>query len=74
MKHCLLLFLFLCTGLLAHAQKTTISGRVVGAQGEALPGSTVLERGTTNGTSTGSNGEFSLSVNPGATITVQAIG
>ncbi|GAA4026015.1 TonB-dependent receptor [Hymenobacter glaciei] len=59
---------------MAQAQKATVSGRVVGAQGEALPGSTVLERGTTNGTSTGSNGEFSLSVNPGATITVQAIG
>ena len=74
MKHTLLLLLFLLCGLLAQAQKTAVSGRVVGAQGEALPGSTVLERGTTNGTSTGSNGEFSLSVNPGATITVQAIG
>ena len=74
MKHSLLLLLFLLCGLMAQAQKTTVTGRVVGAQGEALPGSTVLERGTTNGTSTGSNGEFSLSVNPGATITVQAIG
>ncbi|WP_345050465.1 TonB-dependent receptor [Hymenobacter glaciei] len=74
MKHSLLLLLFLLCGLMAQAQKATVSGRVVGAQGEALPGSTVLERGTTNGTSTGSNGEFSLSVNPGATITVQAIG
>ena len=75
MKNTLLCFLLLLlTGLAAHAQKTTVSGRVLSAQGEALPGSTVLERGTTNGTSTGSNGEFSLSVNPGATITVQAIG
>ena len=74
MKHCLLILLFLFSGLAASAQKTTVTGRVLSAQGEALPGSTVLERGTTNGTSTGSNGEFSLSVNPGATITVQAIG
>ncbi len=74
MKHTLLLLFFLCCGLLAQAQKTAVGGRVMGARGEALPGSTVLERGTTNGTSTGSNGEFSLSVNPGATITVQAIG
>ena len=75
MKNLLLLFvLLLLTVAGAQAQKTTVSGRVQGAQGEALPGSTVLERGTTNGTSTGSNGEFSLSVNPGATLTVQAIG
>ena len=74
MKQTLLLLLFLLCGLLAQAQKTTVTGRIVGAQGEALPGSTVLERGTTNGTSTGSNGEFSLSVNPAATLTVQAIG
>ncbi|WP_216680121.1 TonB-dependent receptor [Hymenobacter siberiensis] len=71
----LLLFLFLLLGATAaQAQKIAVSGRVVGASGEALPGSTVLERGTSNGTSTGANGEFSLSVNPGATITVQAIG
>lgn len=74
MKHRLLLLLFLLCGLVAQAQKVTVTGRVLGAQGEALPGSTVLERGTTNGTSTGTNGEFSLSVSPTATITVQAIG
>jgi len=61
-------------GLVAQAQKITVTGRVVGAAGEALPGSTVLERGTTNGTSTGGAGDFSLSVAPDATLTVQAIG
>ncbi|MFC6222691.1 TonB-dependent receptor domain-containing protein [Hymenobacter artigasi] len=70
----LLILLILLTGAAAQAQKVTVTGRVVGASGEGLPGSTVLERGTSNGTSTGANGEFSLSVNPGATITVQAIG
>ena len=74
MKNYLLLLLFVLYGLAAQAQKTTVSGRVLGAQGEALPGSTVLERGTTNGTSTGNNGEFTLSVSPDATITIQAIG
>ena len=47
---------------------------MVDATGSALPGSTVLERGTSNGTSTGPSGEFTLSVPPTATITVQAIG
>ncbi len=76
MKKLLRLWLLVLLGLpaLAQAQKITVTGRVLGAQGEALPGSTVLERGTTNGTSTGANGDFSLSVDPAATLTVQAIG
>ncbi|OGX89363.1 TonB-dependent receptor [Hymenobacter coccineus] len=74
MKKLLLTPLFAVAALAAHAQNVTVTGRVLGAQGEALPGATVLERGTTNGTGTGANGEFSLSVAPTATITVQAIG
>ncbi|HEX8329474.1 MAG TPA: TonB-dependent receptor [Hymenobacter sp.] len=74
MKNLILLVLLMLAGFSATAQKITVSGRVVGAAGEALPGSTVLERGTSNGTSTGSTGEFSLSVSPQATLTVQAIG
>jgi iron complex outermembrane receptor protein len=74
MKNSLLLLMLLLAGLAAHAQNITVTGRVVGASGEALPGSTVLERGTTNGTSTGSNGDYSLSVAPNATLTIQAIG
>ena len=66
--------LFAITALAVHAQNITVTGRVLGAQGEALPGATVLERGTSNGTATGANGDFSLSVAPTATITVQAIG
>ncbi|OGX86709.1 TonB-dependent receptor [Hymenobacter glacialis] len=74
MKNLLLMFLLMLSGLAAHAQNVTVTGRVTGASGEALPGSTVLERGTSNGTSTGGNGEFSLSVKPDAVLTVQAIG
>ncbi len=74
MRYFLFLALLLFLGFSAQAQKVTVTGRVVGAQGEALPGSTVLERGTTNGTSTGTNGDFTLSVASTATITVQAIG
>ena len=48
------------TALAAHAQKITVTGRVLSATGEAQPGATVLERGTTNGTRTGANGEYSL--------------
>lgn len=39
-----------------------ITGKVVSASGEALPGVTVLLKGTTNGTATGTDGTYSLSV------------
>ena len=74
MKNTLLFLLLLLTGLAAQAQKITVTGRVLDAAGGALPGSTVLERGTSNGTSTGGTGEFSLSVASNATLTIQAIG
>jgi len=56
------------------AQTRAISGRVVGSDGAGLPGVTVLERGTTNGTSTNADGAFSLTVQPGATLVVSSIG
>ncbi len=44
------------------------------AGGEVIPGATVLEQGTTNGTGTDADGRFSLTVKPGATLVVSAIG
>ena len=40
----------------------TVSGTVVDENGETLPGVNVLEKGTTNGTTTTANGEFNLEV------------
>ncbi|RZK25479.1 MAG: TonB-dependent receptor, partial [Hymenobacter sp.] len=74
MRKALLTPLFAVVALAAHAQKITVTGRVLSTSGEAQPGATVLERGTTNGTSTGANGEYSLAVSPQATLTVSAIG
>ena len=74
MKKTLLTSLVVMTALAAHAQKITVTGRVLSAAGEAQPGATVLEAGTTNGTATGANGEYSLSVSPQATLTISAIG
>lgn len=76
MKNLLFLWLLALLTLPAwvQAQKITVTGRVLDGQGAALPGSTVLERGTTNGTSSGTDGEFSLAVQFGATLTIQAIG
>ncbi|RZK35722.1 MAG: TonB-dependent receptor, partial [Hymenobacter sp.] len=74
MRKIVLTSAFAVVALVAHAQKVTVTGRVLSATGEAQPGATVLERGTTNGTATGANGEYSLSVASDATLTVSAIG
>jgi iron complex outermembrane recepter protein len=56
------------------AEELTVSGRVLGSDGEAIPGATVLELGTTNGTATSATGQFVLKVQSGATLVVSAIG
>ena len=58
----------------ALAQAQVVSGRVVGADGNAIPGATIVERGTTNGVSSGADGNFSLSVQPQATLIISSIG
>jgi len=58
----------------AWAQSQAINGRVTGGDGGALPGATVLERGTSNGVSTNADGAFGLSVSPGATLVISSVG
>ncbi|MGY2132487.1 TonB-dependent receptor domain-containing protein [Hymenobacter sp. HD11105] len=56
------------------AADATVTGRVVGGDGEPIPGATVLEQGTNNGISTDGDGRFSITVKPGATLVISAIG
>ena len=58
----------------ALAQTRAVSGRVVDASGSAIPGATVVERGTTNGATSGVDGNFTLSVQPQATLVISSIG
>ncbi|WP_210488346.1 SusC/RagA family TonB-linked outer membrane protein [Rufibacter aurantiacus] len=61
----------------AQAQGRTVSGKVVGAQGEGLAGVTVLVKGTSNGASTDANGNFTISLASGqenGTLVVSYIG
>ena len=52
-----------------------ITGKVASAKGEALPGVTVLLKGTTNGTATDLNGVYTLSVPEQAgTLPVRQLG
>lgn len=70
MKRPLLLSLLLLLTLVGRvmAQDRTISGRVLDkATNEGIPGASVILKGTSVGTATNANGNFSLSVPAGAT-------
>ena len=71
----LLLLLVACLySASAWAQSSAVSGRVTAREGGALPGATVLERGTSNGVSTNAEGTFSLNVQPNATLVISSVG
>ncbi|HNQ37848.1 MAG TPA: SusC/RagA family TonB-linked outer membrane protein, partial [Prolixibacteraceae bacterium] len=66
---------FLLLTIAGYAQQKTISGRVTDASnGEPLPGVTVVVVGTTVGTITNFDGEYSLNVNTGQTLSYSFIG
>jgi len=70
-----LLFLLLWSAAgYAWAQNITVTGRVTGSNGAAVPGATVLERGTTNGTPTDNAGRYHIEVPSTATLVISAIG
>ena len=56
------------------AQKITVHGYVDDDLGEPLIGATVMEKGTTNGTATDIDGNFTLNVAPDATLVVSYVG
>ena len=63
-------------GIAAPLQQSgkTITGKVVDNYGEPVIGANIIEKGTSNGVITDIDGNFSLKVNPGATIIVSYIG
>ena len=65
-----LLILFMFSGLLLHAQ-TTLSGVVKGDDGEPLIGANVLVQGTTEGTVTDIDGNFSLTTSASLPLTLE---
>jgi TonB-linked SusC/RagA family outer membrane protein len=67
-----------CAGILlvcfqASAQQR-VTGTVMDKTGETLVGASVVERGTTNGATADADGNFSLTVSPGATLVVRFMG
>lgn len=55
-------------------QKQTVSGVVKDATGEPVIGASIVEKGTTNGTITDFDGNFSLEVSKGATLVISFVG
>ena len=74
-KRCLLL-LFMCTFFVQFsiAQKNITGTVTSAAENEALPGVTVLEKGTRNGTTTDVNGRYNLTVADNATVVFSFVG
>ena len=50
------------------AQQITVQGVVKDQTGETVIGASVMEKGTTNGTITGIDGDFSLNMSPNGTL------
>lgn len=55
-------------------QDKTVSGVVTDDTGSPLPGVNVVEKGTTNGTSTDFDGNYSINVDANATLVFSSLG
>ena len=75
MNHLLLLMLLALIALPSWAQQVlNVSGRVVDSTGEPMIGVTVREKGSSHGTVTDLDGNFSLQVSHGAMLSLSYIG
>jgi iron complex outermembrane receptor protein len=70
-----MLFLGVLLSGAVNAQGIRVTGKVTdAADGTALAGVTVVEKGTTNGTMSDVNGSFTITVNPNSTLVVSYVG
>lgn len=67
------LFLILASTTIAIAQTET-SGKIIDNTGEPVIGASIMEKGTSNGTTSDIDGNFNLKTSPGARIVVSFIG
>ncbi|GAA4730755.1 TonB-dependent receptor [Flavisolibacter ginsenosidimutans] len=75
LKIIFLFFLFaLFTALACFAQQRTVTGRVTSADNQPLAGISVTVKGTTTGTSTDANGNFSINAATGSTLVFSGVG
>ncbi|HUX96676.1 MAG TPA: SusC/RagA family TonB-linked outer membrane protein [Bacteroidales bacterium] len=74
LKCIMLLLLWLACSTAVLAQQRQISGSVKDANGDGLPGVSVVVKGTTTGTTTNAEGRFSISATNDATLILSFIG
>lgn len=73
-KFLFVLLSFLMMSATAFAQKHTYKGVVVDETGEPVIGASVVQKGTSNGTVTDFDGNFTVSVDEGSTLVISYIG
>lgn len=56
------------------SQLVRLSGTVVDEQNQPIPGTNIIEKQTRKGTVTDATGQFTIEVNPGATLVVSSVG
>ncbi|MEO8962774.1 MAG: SusC/RagA family TonB-linked outer membrane protein, partial [Ginsengibacter sp.] len=72
-KIILSLTIFLCSGAFIFAQTHTITGTVVDAAGQPIEGASVLIKGTNEGTSANTLGQFTLEAKSGDVLVVTSV-
>lgn len=73
-KLTLAIAMLLVASLPAFAQKIAVHGTVIDELGDALIGASVMEKGTATGTATDLDGNYTLHVNPNATLVFSYVG
>ncbi|MCT4586309.1 MAG: TonB-dependent receptor [Carboxylicivirga sp.] len=74
MKKIPIMFILLLTYLCAFAQSKSVTGRITDVNDDPIPGVNVLVTGTTNGTISGADGDYSILVNENDSIQYSFIG
>ena len=69
-----LMLVMLLVSATALAQSVTVTGNVTDQTGEVVIGASILEKGTSNGTITDFDGNFSISVDANATLVISYVG
>ena len=74
-KHLSMLFLFFCCiPFMLHAQTTTISGKVIDVTGEGVIGAAVMVKGTSTGSVTDIDGNYTVTAKPGDILQISYMG
>lgn len=72
--HLLLSFLFSLLAFTGFSQQVTVKGLIVDDKNEPIANASVLERGTTNGTTSNATGNFVLNARPNALLVISVVG